>query len=80
MGFHAIYSFAKLSIFTINGSSVRVCTLNWSKAFDKVNNFELLVKHMNRNIPVNLLMLLEYWFTYSRSYVRWGSTHLNSTR
>ena len=71
---HAIYSFRKVvDRYTVNGSTVNVCTLDLSKAFDKVNHSALLVKLMNRNVPVNLLMLLEYWFANSRSCVRWGS-------
>ena len=71
---HAIYSFRiVIDHYTINGSSVNVCTLDLSKAFDKLNHSALLVKLMNRNVPINLLMLLEYWFANSRSCVKWGS-------
>ena len=66
-----IHSFRKVvDHYTVNGSTVNVCTLDLSKAFDKGNHSALLVKLMNRNVPVNLLMLLEYWFANSRSCVR----------
>ena len=65
---HAICSFYKIvDYYTLNGSTVSVCTLDLSKAFDKVNLSALLVKPMNRNVPVNLLILLEYRFGNSRS-------------
>ena len=38
-----------------------------------MNCSALLVKLMNRNVPVNLLMLFEYCFANSRSCVRRGS-------
>ena len=67
---HAIYSFCKIvDHYTVNGSTFSVCTLDLSKAFDKVDHSAfssaLLVKLMNRNVPVNLLILLEYWFANS---------------
>ena len=33
----------------------------------------LFVKLTKRNVPVNLLILLEYWFFNSRSCIRWSS-------
>ena len=41
---HAIYSFRKVADhYTINGSTVNVCTLDLSKAFDKVNHSAFFV-------------------------------------
>jgi len=37
--------------------------LDLSKAFDKMNHHDLFIKLMDRNIPVNLLSLLENWFS-----------------
>ena len=64
---------------TVNGSTVSVCTLDLSKAFNKVNHSALLVKLMNRNVPVNLLMLLEYWLLIHSLVLDGVLTHLNST-
>ena len=43
------------------GSTVNICALDLSKAFDKMNHCGLFIKLMERNIPVNLLSLLEHF-------------------
>jgi len=44
------------------GSTVNICALDLSKAFDKMNHHGLFVKLMQRRVPVTLLCALEYWF------------------
>jgi len=48
-----------------------VCALDLSKALDKMNHHGLFVKLMERHITVNLLMLLERWFTIGMTCVKW---------
>ena len=56
----AIYAFRCVTdYYILSGSTVNVCALDLSKAFDKMNHHGLFVKLMERHIPVNLLMLLE---------------------
>ena len=43
--------------FSKHGSTVNVCALDMSKAFDKVNHFGLYIKLIKCNIPVDLLHL-----------------------
>lgn len=54
------------------GSTVNMCSIDLSKAFDKMNHHGLLTKLMEKNIPVNLLSLLERWFALSETCVKWG--------
>ena len=54
------------------GSTVSICALDLSKAFDKVNHFALLSKLMTRNVPVLLLRLVERWFSLASTCVKWG--------
>ena len=39
------------------------CSIDVNKAFDKVNHSALYIKLMKRNIPVELLGLLENWLS-----------------
>ena len=58
--------------YTEGGSTVSICTLELSKAFDKVNHFALFSKLMARNVPVLLLKLAEHWFSLASTCVKWG--------
>ena len=46
---------------TANGYTASICSLDLSKAFDKVNHCALYIKLMQINFPVELLELLENW-------------------
>jgi len=49
---HAIYSVRKVVDYYVNGgSTVNVCLLDLSKAFDKMNHSPLFIKLMDRLIP-----------------------------
>jgi len=58
---NAVYS-VRMSIdrFINYGSTVNLCAVDLSKAFDKVNQNALLIKLMNRKLPVELLNTLEH--------------------
>ena len=58
--------------FVKHGSTVNVCTLDMSKAFDKVNHFGLYIKLMKRNVPPALLHLLIDWYDKCYAFVRWN--------
>ena len=71
---HAIYSLKCVVDYYIrHGSTVNMCTLDLSKAFDKMNHYGLFVKLMRRHIPYNLLCLLEFWFSIGSTCVKWYS-------
>ena len=46
-----------------------------SKAFDKMNHSALFLKLIKRKIPINLLRIIEYWFSNSFTCVRLGSQY-----
>jgi len=58
---------------TANGSTVNLCTIDLSKAFDKVNHNALFIKLMERKIPTVLLELLENLFRDCYSCVKWNN-------
>ena len=53
--------------------TVNLCTIDLSKAFDKMNHHALLIKLMNRQLPVNILQILERWFDISITRVKLGN-------
>jgi hypothetical protein len=57
--------------FIANGSTVSVCALDLSKAFDRMNHYALLCKLMKRNYPVQLLTILETWFAVTVTCIKW---------
>ena len=71
---HAIYSVRKVvEHYAASGSTVNVCLLDLSKAFDKIDHSALYLKLMDRSIPVQILKVLENWFSLCLSCVKWGS-------
>ena len=69
---HTIYCLrAIVDIFSENGSTVNICSLDVSKAFDKVNHSILFIKLMQKRIPVNIIKLLVTWYANSVSAVSW---------
>ena len=70
---YVIYSVRNvIDHFISGGSTVNVCSLDLSKAFDKMSHYALYIKLINRNIPLNLLKIIESWFHTSFTCVRWG--------
>jgi hypothetical protein len=69
----------------IDGSStVNLCALDLSKAFDKVNHSALFIKLMKRRIPTQLLDLLTYYtdweiVTLALNGMTFCPRYLNST-
>ena len=59
---HAIYSLKSvIDHFVNNGSTVNLCSLDVSKAFDHVNHYALFTKLMERHIPVCVVMMFRDW-------------------
>jgi len=49
-----------------------LCSIDLSKAFDKVNHHASFMKLMKRNLPVALLDLLEKWLQNCFSCIKWN--------
>jgi hypothetical protein len=72
---HAIYSVNKIvNYFTSLNSTVNLCSVDISKAFDKVNYYKLFSKMMDRNVPKNCILVLACWYEKSIISVRWGNS------
>jgi len=53
------------------GSTVNLCSLDLSKAFDRMNHHALFIKLIKRQFPLELLCLLEKWFSSCFTCVKW---------
>ena len=70
----AIYTVrSTVDYFTINNSTVNLCTIDICKCFDKLNNHALFLKLMCRNVPRNVILILKCWFTKVFVTVKWKS-------
>ena len=71
---HAIFTVRSvINHYTAHGSTVNLCAVDISKAFDRMNHFGLFCTLMDRLIPVNILQMLEDWFAKCFTCVKWGS-------
>ena len=61
--------------FVSNGSTVNLCALDLSKAFDRMSHHGLFITLMNKMIPNELLATLEYWFSICSTCVRWTNCY-----
>jgi len=69
---HAIYSMRCVVDYYVKfGTTVNLCAIDISKAFDKMNHYGLFIKLMNKLVPVNLLRVLETWFAIGSTCVKW---------
>jgi len=71
---HAIYCVrSAIEHYIDNKSTVNICTVDLSKAFDRMNHYVLFIKLMDRKLPIQLFNLFVLWFGISETCVRWGS-------
>lgn len=73
---HAIFTVRSvIEQYISNGSTVNLCALDLSKAFDRMNQYALFIKLMERKFPVEILTILEKWFSIAETCVRWGTEY-----
>ena len=70
---HAHFMVEKtVNYFLERGSSVNLCSIDISKAFDKVNRYILFDKLLIRNCPAKFIMILQCWLSKSFTSVKWN--------
>jgi len=62
--------------YTSRGSMVNLCTLDVSKAFDKVNHHCSYLKLMKRKVPKCFFNLLINWYSKGVAFVHWNDVVL----
>ena len=67
---HAVYLLRYVTDYYVSSGFY---ALDLSKAFDKMNHYGLFIKLMERQIPENLLLLLERWFSICMSCVKYSN-------
>jgi len=72
---HALYTVKSVvQHFTSGSSTVNLCALDMSKAFDKLHHCALFIKLMDRSIPLAILIVLIYWYSMCSAVVHWDNT------
>jgi len=66
--------------FTRNGSTVNICSLDISKAFDNVSHVKLFNKLIDKNVPVKLILILISWYSKMEICVKWGNVYSHTVR
>jgi len=70
---HSIFVMRKIiDHFVSNGSTINVCSMDVSKAFDKVNHAALFLKLMKRRVPLSFLNVLVDWYSRCITVVKWS--------
>ena len=64
-----------IDYFNERGSTVNICSLDMSKAFDRLNGYVLLNKLLSRKCPLKFINILSIWFKISCTIVKWGECY-----
>ena len=59
--------------YNANDTTVTICALDMSKAFDKVNHSALFMKFMDRDVPLVFLNILIEWYSKCFASVKWNN-------
>ena len=66
--------------FCRNNSTVNLCSIDICKAFDKVNNYALFTKLMDRNVPRQLILTLKSCYDKTFTIVKWKECFSHNVR
>ena len=63
--------------YTNQGSTVNLCTLDISKAFDRVNVFSLITKLISCKLPKFIIEIIMIWYNKNVICVKWNNVFSN---
>ena len=55
-------------------SSIFLCFLDASQAFDRINHGKLFIKLHERGVPSYLIRILQFWYSHQTMRARWGNS------
>ena len=64
-----------IQYFKSRNTSVFVNFLDASKAYDKIDHWQLLNKLLNIHVPVFIVNILVYWYSRQEMFIKWGNTY-----
>ena len=71
---HAIFALRTvIEHYCKTGSTVTMCALDISKAYDRVDQYALLSLMMDRRVPKYFINIMSCWFEKGCAFVRWGN-------
>lgn len=62
-----------LDLYNRHNSTIFMCFIDASKAFDRVNHEKLFYKLHSRGVPKCLVRILAFWYAHQSMYVKWGN-------
>lgn len=75
---HAIYCARKvIDYFVANDSTVNMCCLDISKAFDNLSHNCLFYRMLKKSVPISLIALLRNWYSKLNSKIKFGNYFSN---
>ena len=63
-----------ISNYRNHNSTMFLCFIDASRAFDRLNHFKLFTKLCHRGVPSYIIRILAYWYAHQTMQVRWGNT------
>ena len=64
-----------IGYFKCRNMSVFVTFLDASKAYDKIDHWQLFKKLFNIHVPVFIVNILVYWNSRQEMFIRWGNIY-----
>ena len=63
-----------IEFYRSRNTSVFVTFLDASKAYDKIDHWQLFNKLLNIHVPVFIISILVFWYSRQEMFIRWGNS------
>ena len=63
-----------IKFYRSRNTSVFVTFLDASKAYDKIDHWQLFNKLLNRHVPVFIISILVFWYSRQEMLISWGNS------